>query len=756
MKTQLSTILILLMLAARLDAATIRGFVLDAASAEPLPVATITIDGSTIGTTTNLDGYFVLSDLKPGNYKISISYLGYERAHLDVHANGDEKPLRIEIARKEYKMKEMVISRKKQDEDQEIRQSPRVSTVPVDGKIIKTMPSLGGEMDVMRALQTIPGVKASSDMSSALYVRGGSPDQTLILMDHNVVYNPSHMFGLFSTFNADAVKRLELMKGGFPAEYGGRNGSVLEVVTNEGNRRERHGNVSLGLISAKAALEGPLPANRGSYAVSGRRTYFDPMLSAMRSAMDTDLPDYYFYDFNGKVNFDIDDRTTLTVASYLGDDVMDFSFGPVDDRMNFMLKWGNKTYSTRLRHALSRDLYISASAAMSTYQSHWKVGDSEVLLDEGIDKMQDASIKGDLEYYGLPLHRIKGGFWINRYDIKFKEGNEDITFIDLDDNTANYSAYLQDSWRVHPILELQYGLRGYYHKAGGQRALDVRLASVYHYDDRIRFKLATGRYSQFMNLITFGEGFSNFDLWIPNDKTMPPSHSDQVVLGAEWDREDGIEATTEVYYTEMKNLTSFDPMTDRGVDGSDAFIRGHGVAYGWEAMLQRKLGRLTGWAGYSLSWSKRRYPDSAINGGEWFYPKWDRRHDFILVSTYQLNQKWDMSASWRYNTGQGFTKEKGVFTTRWAGFEPGDFADYNRTALPGSKNNYRFPDDHRLDVTLTYNHTFWDHPAKVNISIFNLYSRRSYWLYDTNEFKLETSYVKLLPILPLLSYEVKF
>ncbi len=737
------------------DAAQIRGYIIDAASSEPLPVATVMVEGTDIGATTNLDGYFVLTNLKEGSCRLIVSYLGYESAKINAKADGDQKPLRIEITRKGLIIKESIVTTKREAADDR-RSSPRVSTVPVDGKLIKSMPSLGAEMDVMRALQTIPGVKASSDISSALHVRGGSPDQTLILMDHNVVYNPSHMFGIFSTFNADAVKHLELMKGGFPAEYGGRNGSVLEVVTNEGNRKSRQGLVSLGLVSAKAAYEGPLPDERGSYAFSGRRTYFDPMLSAMRSSLDTDLPDYYFYDANGKINFDLSDRTTLSVAGYFGDDVMDFSFGPSDDRLNFFLKWGNKTLSVRGRHALNRNLYLSGSLAISKYNSHWRVGTDEVLFDEGIDEMQDISAKGDVEYHGLEGHKIKAGYWVSRYDIRFKEGNEDLNFVDVDETTNNYSAYIQDSWRVGSFWELQPGIRAYYHEAGKHSAIDPRLSTVFHYDPRLRYKFTVGQYTQWMNLITFGEGFTNFDLWIPVDKSMQPSHTDQYIIGCEWDREDGLELTTEAYYTEMKNITSFDAMADKGEEAQDAFVVGHGNAYGLELMLQKKIGPLTGWAGYSLSWSKRRFPESQINGGEWYYPKWDRRHDFIVVGNYAFNQRWEMSGSWRYNTGQGFTNTKGVFTAYYAGMDPYDFADYGRLDLPGSKNNYRFPDDHRLDVTLIYNHLFFKHPAKVNMSIFNLYSRRSYWMYSVDTFKMETEFIKLLPILPLVSYEVKF
>jgi len=285
------------------------------------------------------------------------------------------------------------------------------------------------------------------------------------------------------------------------------------------------------------------------------------------------------------------------------------------------------------------------------------------------------STKGDLEYHGVEGHKIKMGYWISRYDIRFIEGNEDLNFVDVDEMTNNYSLYVQDSWRLGSFWEVQPGLRGYYHEAGQHTAVDPRLNVVFLYDPRLRYKLSVGQYTQWMNLITFGEGFSNFDLWIPVDKSMQPSHSNQIIAGIEWDREDGLELTTEAYYTEMKNITSFDAMTDKGDVANDAFVTGHGYAYGLETMVQKKSGRLNGWVGYSMSWTKRRFPNSQINSGDWFYPKWDRRHDFIVVSNYTFNPRWEMSASWRYNTGQGFTKIRGAYTMRYAGMDSYDFAD---------------------------------------------------------------------------------
>ena len=756
----LVTVVTLLLLVDTGHTASIRGFVVDGASREPLPVATVLVKNTDLGASTNLDGYFVINFIEQDDYTLLVSYIGYHSREIDVSViEGSEEQLVIEILPSSVVLEEAVVTVKK-DEAGEHRLKPQVSTVTVDSKIIRTMPSLGAEMDVLRAMQTIPGVKASSDLSAALHVRGGSPDQTLILMDHNVVYNPSHLFGLFSTFNADAVKHLELMKGGFPAMYGGRCGSVLEVITNDGNRNEYEGLFSIGLISARLSLEGPLPGKKGSFAGSLRRTYMDPLLNLMRKSYDIDLPDYYFYDGNGKVNLDLTDRTTLTMAGYWGNDNLDFDFGPEDTRVKAYMYWGNRTFTSRIRHALGRSSYVSAGAAVSRYRSQWGFSNEDVLLGQARERLTDYSARTDYEFLGFRNHHLRTGLMYDFYDVHFREESEDIVYVDIDTAAHNISGYIQDNWKLGSFIELQPGLRGYYHSGGEYKRVDPRLAMVYHYDPSIRFKVAGGRYTQWMNVMSASEGGSDvFDVWFPVDGSVEPTYTNQIVLGFEWDREDGYEFTTETYYTDLHNVVAFRPMVDEGEVSADAFVLGEGYSKGIEFMVQKKKGRLNGWLGYTLSWTERSFPaESYINSGDWFFPKWDRRHDFTVVTNYKLSRSWDIGVAWRYHTGQGFTQGLGVYTMRYAGFDPDDMGNDSRTILQGSKNNYRFPEDHRLDINLAYNHLFMKMPAKFTISLFNAYSRRSYWMrtFNTWENPIEVSDAKLLPVIPLISYEVRF
>ncbi len=743
---------------AQSESGVIRGFIVDGTSDEVLPGASVVVAGMPRGAAANLDGYFVIDNLRPAVYNLEVSYLGYHIKQEQVVVTPVlMDPIKIELIPKGIELEEVTVYVEEKDEEK-IRMSPTVSTVPVQVTTLRRLPSLGAEMDVLRTMQMVPGVKASSDINSALYVRGGSPDQTLILMDHNPVYNPSHLFGLFSTFNADAVKRIELMKGGFPAEYGGRSGSVLEVITNEGNRKEMEGMFSLGIVSARAALEGPLPQKKGSYAASFRRTYFDPLLAALRKATGDDYPDYYFYDGNGKLNYDISNKTTLSIAGYWGNDKMLVETGPEDNRSEFGLEWGNRTLTTRLRHVLSRNLFLSVGAAVSNYQSTWYFENSGVKLEDSIDRLYDYSGKVDLEYMGGLKHRIKAGLWVSRYRLTLRVRENEVPFVDIDPRVHNYSFYLQDSWRISPLFELRPGMRFYYHDAGDYLKVDPRLALVYYYDRNQRFKIAGGRYSQFIHVISFGEGFSSFDIWTPVDESIDPSYSDQIVLGYEWEPKEDLEFTCETYYTDMHNVANFDYLADRSDEAADAFVLGKGYAYGAEWMLRKTNGRLSGWLGYSLSWTKRQYTDTFVNRGNWYYPKWDRRHDFIIVGYYELNKRWDLSGSWRYNTGQSFTQPIGVTTYRFADVPLDYEGNDGRAILNGAKNNYRFPADHRLDLTSSYKHKFFGYDARLNFSVYNVYSRRSYWgrWADTSENPVKVQDLKLLPILPMFSYEVRF
>ncbi len=738
-------------------AGPIRGFVLDSTSGEPLPATSVVIKNSNRGDATNLDGYFSIPGFRPGRYTLLVSHLGYHSAEVDVRVTDElMDPLRIQLLPASIKLEEVVVVA---DQRKDTRESTRVSTIPVDGSTVRMLPSLGAEMDLMRALQAIPGVKASSELSSALYVRGGSSDMTLIQMDQSTVYNPSHLFGLFSTFNADAVKHLELIKGGFPAAYGGRAGSVLDVVTKEGNRKKCEGLASASVISARLAIEGPLPNDKGSYAVSGRRTYLEPIISILKQSPDfADLPDYFFYDANGKINWDFSPTTTLTVGGYTGFDELNANFGPADSKLIVDTYWGNRTLSSRLRHVLSGSMFLTVGATYSLYKSGNGVTNEGASLGEFLNSFQEFSVRSDLECNPGKGHHIKTGLKANHYRTAFEQSNDEVDFIKVDSTTWNASWYVQDAWRFHPNFETLPGFRLYYHDAGEYVRVDPRFALTYHHDERTRIKFATGRYTQWINVITFGEGVSFLDIWTPNDGSLDPTYLYHYVLGFEYDPGEAYEFTFETYYNDMHNIVTFNNTVDQGQSNADAYLQGIGYAYGFEWMLQRKFGRWTGWLGYSLSWVKYRFPDQPFNEGDWFHPKWDRRHDMVAIFNYKLSQHWHVSSQFRYHTGQGYTRALGLYTKRWPHIDPEYSARGSRWIHKGLENNYRLPADHRLDINVTYDHTLFGLDAKAVLSLYNVYSRRSHWarFYDTDKNPVEIRDIKLLPILPLLGYEVRW
>jgi outer membrane cobalamin receptor len=731
----------------------IRGFVVDASSAETLPAANVIIEGTHRGTSTNLDGYFVIDHLEPGEYTLHISHIGYHTTIITVIVSDElMDPVTFELIPTVIELEEAEVAVEKRD----VRRSPTVSSVPIDAGTLRRVPMLAVESDVLRAVQAIPGVKTSSELSSSIYVRGGSPDQTLILLDHNVIYNPNHLFGIFSTFNADVTKRVNLMKGGFPAEYGGRSGSVLEIVTNEGNRKEFAGQASMGLVSARMALEGPLPWRKGSYAISGRRTFVDPLVEfLLAEGIDLDIPEYFFYDANGKLNLDLSRTSTLNTSWYIGDDDLYVESGPEYNRTCVNLSWGNRLFSSRYRQVLGRNLFLSANAALSHYQSKSNEDNNGVMISETDNTLYDYLLKADVELLGSHTHHFKTGVAVNRYHFDWTVRELGVTEADIDEASNLYSAYLQDSWRISALFEMQPGLRIYYYDIGEYTEFDPRLACVYHYSTDMRFKIGGGRYTQFINLLNFGEGMSNYDIWVPVDETLGPSRADQIVLGFEWEPMTDLELTSETYYTNMTNLVEYNRLhINETQNASDIFLfGGKGHAYGFELMLHRISGRLTGWLGYSLSWIERRFEGTYLNDGNWYYPIWDRRHDIIAVASYLLNDRWELSGSWRFHTGQGFTQELGVYPSRYSSY------GYDHRILYGSLNNCRFPSDHRLDIAAAYHHTFWTgHPATVRVGIYNVYSRRSYWRrsVDIDKNPVEIKDVRLLPILPMFNYEVRF
>ena len=596
---------------------------------------------------------------------------------------------------------------------------------------LQQLPALG-EADFLRGLQLLPGIQATSDMSSGLYVRGSGPGQTAILLDHTPLYNPSHLFGFFSTFNPDAIKEVNLYKGAYPAQYGRALGAVLDVSSREGNRKRTSGRGGVSLISGRLLAEGPV--GQGSWMLAGRRTYLDGVFSALR-ARGEDIPsNYFFYDFNGKVNQRRGDDT-YTASTYWGRDDLRMDFE--DDEESFVhLRWGNRALTAHWTRVFSPTLFGHFMAAGSSYESIIALH----FLDAPVriaNRIRDLSLKGDLDYFANRDHTLSLGFLATLFEFHFTRSFNERTQLDLRPEPVLVEGYVQDEWRLGPTTWVRLGGRGTYFSAGNRWHFAPRLALSRALSDKVRVTAAGGVYRQHLQLITT-EAFRGGDFWVPLDGTVEPGRSYQAVTGVEWTPSPRYQLSVEAYYTDLANLVVED--TEVAIDNedtrSDAVFKsgGRGWSGGLEVFWQRRTGALTGWVGYALGWTRRMFPE--LNAGRSFPPKHDRRHDLSFVASYKVGA-WRLGANWVYATGQAFTPP---------------------SASPAGRNSARLQPYHRLDVSTCRSFELWGADSEFYVQIFNVYSRRNEWFVqlDSVEPEVEPRKIKQLPIIPTLGFNFAF
>src|SRR6056297_467190 len=733
------------------NTASVNGYITDSESGETLISANIALLELNRGTSANTSGYYSITNLPPGTYTLVASYIGYRQYEREIDLTaGETLRVDIEMIPEGVELETVVVESEVEREEQR-----NIGTAQITTDLIKDLPPVI-EPDVFRSIQLLPGVKAANDFSSGLYVRGGSPDQTLILLDETTVYNPTHFFGFFSTFNPDAVKDVRLYKGGYPAKFGGRIGSVLTVFNKDGNRNKTQGSVSLGLLASRASLEGPL--GNGSWMLAFRRSTLEPVLAALRSSVDG-IPDkFYFYDVNGKISNDITENDRLSLAFYTGNDNVSI---PFQDDANINLKYGNQTISGQWRRIISENLFSFVTVTGSRYfnEPNFEIAGTPF---ERNNEIYDFSLKADFEYLPNERHTISAGIWA---------GNLLLTFRDRFDNQETFnnrissqylSAYLQDEWRPTDKWRINAGMRLNTFTEGEYIRLEPRLSTEYRPTDRIRLQAAYGRYYQYLTLIT-NEAFSGFDLWLTTDDGVPPAFGDQFVLGAKTIPFEGYGLDIEFYYRSMRDLFELDPFTSdaAGLDYSELFRFGEGFAYGAELFFEKQVGRLTGFIGYTFGITRRKYPDfntdiTSLNPVARFYPpKYDRLHDSNIVLNYRLSDRWSTSAVFSYGSGQAYTEPLG--RTEFPGIP---WSNMDREAFTvGRLNASRLPAYHRLDVAFSRAGNFFGMgEAEWRFQIINVYSRRNTWFYnyDFDENPVDRTEVTLLPILPSVSYTVNF
>jgi len=730
---------------------SVSGFVRDAETGETLISANVAIQGTTRGTSTNSSGYYSITGLSEGEYEILCSFIGYELYRTKVTLNEAENlELNIELRPEGLRLDEIVV-----ESEAERLSEKSIGIAQVKTELIKDLPSVF-EADVFRSIQLLPGVKAASDFSSGLYIRGGSPDQTLILLDRTTVYNPSHFFGFFSTFNPDAVKDVRLYKGGYPAEYGGRLGSVLTIYNKDGNRKETKGSVTLGMLASRASIEGPY--SKGSWAFAIRRSTLEPLLAALRENNDNIPNSFYFLDINGKINLDASQTDKFSLSFYSGADDVDVPFA---DDARAKLRYGNRTLSLNWTHIFSEKLFSNFTFTGSRY-FNFPTLDLAGTPIERDNNIYDFSVRGDLEYLASQKHQISSGFWAGNLTLKLQDRFDNEDSFSSRIQSQYVSAYVQDTWSPAERWELIGGLRLNYFSEGNFLRAEPRLSAEYKASDKIRLQAAYGRYNQFLTLIT-NEAFSGFDVWLTTDEGVDPAFGDQFVLGAKTIPFENFGLDVELYFRTMNDLFELDPFLPdaAGLDYPDLFRFGEGFAYGSELFFEKRAGNFTGFIGYTLSFTWRKFPgfnvdiDDPRQEARFFPPKYDRRNDVNIVTSYQLSQRWKVTTTFNYATGQAFTEPLGRFQAVDSPFSN----DELEVLTVGKVNASRLPAYHRLDVAFSRFGTFFGlGEAEWQFQLINVYSRRNVWFfnYDFDVNPIERDTVPLLPILPAISYTVSF
>lgn len=733
------------------EPASVNGYITDSQTGETLISANVAIIELNRGTSTNTSGYFSITNLQPGTYTLVASYIGYRQFEQEVElVAGETNRLNIEMNPEGLQLETVVV-----ESEYEREERRNIGTAQISTELIKNLPPVF-EPDVFRSVQLLPGVKAANDFSSGLYVRGGSPDQTLILLDETTVYNPSHFFGFFSTFNPDAVKDVRLYKGGYPAEYGGRLGSVLTVFNKDGNRNETQGSISLGLLASRLSAEGP--TGSGSWMLAVRRSTLEPLLAALRSTTDNVPDSFYFYDVNGKLNVDATENDRLSLAFYAGNDNVLFPFG---EDASIGLNYGNQTISTQWRRILSDRLFLKTTATGSRYfnRARFTIAGTPFKRDNTI---HDLSLKSDLEYLPDDEHTLSAGIWTGILTSNFSNNFDNTETFSNRTQSRYASFYLQDRWQPYDQWVFTGGVRLNSFSEGKYLRVAPRLSTEFRPNSAIRLQAAFGRYYQFLTLIS-NEAFSGFDLWLTTDTGVPPAYGDQFVLGVKTIPFEGYGFDIELFYRTMRDLFELDPFTNdvAGLDYHELFRFGEGYAYGAEFFFERQIGDLRGFLGYTFGVTRRKFTgfNTDLTDPErearFYPPKYDRTHDLNLVLNYRLSRRWSTSAVFNYATGQAYTEPLG--RTEFSNVPWGNIRRESFTV--GRLNASRLPAYHRLDLSFSRQGTFFGMgDAEWQFQLINVYSRRNTWFYtfDFDENPVERNEITLLPILPSVSYTVNF
>jgi hypothetical protein len=660
-----------------------------------------------------------------------------------------------------------------------------MSAVEIPMSKVKSLPVFLGEKDILKTVQLLPGVQSGTEGSSGFYVRGGGADQNLILLDGVPVYNASHLFGFFSVFNPDAIRNVQLIKGGFPARYGGRLSSVLDIRMKEGNTKKFSGEGSIGLISSKLTFEGPLPNDRGSFLISGRRTYIDALTRPIiRAQSDGDATGgYFFHDYNSKLNYSINDRNRLFLSGYFGKDEAFARFDDgilisPDDKETATLKWGNIIGAARWNHEINNQLFLNTTFTFSNYEfvTGFEVeSPDENFLYEYNSGIRDFGVKMDFDYMPNPDHYVKYGAGavshkftpgVNKFQLSsIGETPIDTTFGSSIVNSGEFYAYLEDDWKINELLKVNLGVHASSFAVEGKNYFNFqpRVAARYLVNEKISVKAAYSSMAQYLHLLTnAGIGLPT-DLWVPVTDTIRPQLSNQIALGIATTLKHDLELSVEGYYKKMDNLIEYKDGASFFANADDwqsKIEMGEGWAYGVELLLEKKRGKFTGWIGYTLSWTERQFEN--LNFGEKFPFRYDRRHDIGIALTYLINENIDLGLVYVYGTGNSVTLPTGSYLandTQGAELDQDSFNWNPRVDHVSERNGFRTPAYHRLDFGVNIHKQMKNYERTWSFGVYNIYNRQNpFFLYfdQIDQDNAGLFQISLFPIIPSFNWSFKF
>ena len=786
---------------------TISGYVTDAVSSETLIGANILESRRRVGTTTNPFGYYSIT-LPEGETELFFSYLGYETRHEHFFL-GSDTLMNVRLATNNQLAEVVVLSDKKETGIH----ATAMSALEIPMTQIRNTPAILGEADILKTIQLMPGVQAGTEGFSGLYVRGGGPDQNLILLDGIPIYNADHMLGVFSIFTPEAMKKVTLFKGSFPARYGGRLSSIVDIRTNDGDMQNYHGTVSVGLLTSKLHLEGPIIKDKTSFCLTGRRTYLD--LVARPFLPDDKKYNYYFYDINAKVNHKFSDRSRLFLSFYKGKDHYDYKQDKEYDgydgapRMYFYnsridFNWGNTIAAGRWNYVFNNKLFSNTTVAYNHYQmvmadSYRKeitgadedgnvtsdYNESYVYNSDYRSGIHDWSFQTDFDYTPAPNHHIKFGgsylFHTFRPEITTSRIRENENGQAAQDTVYNDSSnsflhghecalYAEDNIDVSDRLSLNAGvhLSLFYTEGKGYLSAQPRFSARYRFEHGFAAKASFTQMEQYVHLLSSSPIALPTDLWVPVTKNIRPMRSYQYAAGGYYTGLKGWEFSLEGYYKDMHNVLEYqDGASFFGTSGGwqEKVEMGRGRSFGLEILAQKTIGKTTGWLGYTIAKSDRLFKDGTVNNGERFPYKYDRRHNINFCLNHAFSKKTDVGITWIFNTGGTATVAEKQTGTEW-----GNLIDYI-----SHRNNYRLPVSHRLNLSINFHKKLRRGTQTWNISIYNAYNAMTPNLvYKEEEYigqqhigpdgnpetiwKRKTRLIKqpLLPCVPSVTYTFRF